>query len=178
MQVKNDFPSFILRSRVHPDPNRLFDHADALISNHQDETDLRRAVSAAYYGVFHFTLRALADWIVGSANRSTDRYALVYRSVDHKVLRALCDKFRGATLNADIQPYEPTGGFGPLGNFARALLNLFELRILADYNPVRPLSHTDALGAVSSARPAVANFQAATPAQREAFLTLLAFRAR
>ena len=163
---------------MHPDPNRLFDHADALINNHQDETDLRRAVSAAYYGVFHIALGALADWIVGPANRSIDRYALVYRSVDHKVLRALCDQFRGATLNADIRPYEPTGGFGPIGDFARAVLNLYELRILADYNPTRPLSHTDALGAVSSARPAVANFQAATPEQREAFLTLLAFRRR
>jgi hypothetical protein len=163
---------------VHPDPDRLFDQADALINNHQDETDLRRAVSAAYYGVFHFTLSALADWIVGSANRSTERYVLVYRSVDHKVLRALCDQFRGATLNAAIQPFEPTGGFGPIGDFARAVLNLFELRILADYNPARQLSHTDALGAVSSARPAVANFQAATQKQQEAFLTLLAFRPR
>jgi hypothetical protein len=163
---------------VHPDPNRLFDHADALINNNQDETDLRRAVSAAYYGVFHFTLGALADWIVGPDNRSPDQYALVYRSVDHKVLRALCDQFRGATLNATIKPYEPAGGFGPIGDFARAVLNLYELRILADYNPTHALSHTDALGAVSSARPAVANFQAAMPEQRKAFLTLLAFRAR
>jgi hypothetical protein len=120
----------------------------------------------------------LADWIVGPANRSTDRYVLVYRSVDHKVLRALCDQFRGATLNAAIQPFGPTGGFGPIGDFARAVLNLFELRILADYNPARQLSPTDALGAVSRARPAVANFQAATPEQREAFLTLLAFKPR
>jgi hypothetical protein len=97
---------------VHPDPDRLFDQADALISNHQDETDLRRAVSAAYYGVFHFTLRALADWIVGQANRSTNRYGLVYRSVDHKVLRALCDQFRGANLNAAIQPFDARAARG------------------------------------------------------------------
>src|SRR5215468_2472639 len=111
MRARSAFLSFILRSSVHPDPDRLFDQADALINNHQNETDLRRAVSAGYYGVFHFTLSALADWVVGSANRSTERYVLVYRSVDHKVLRALCDQFRGATLNADIQPFEPTDGF-------------------------------------------------------------------
>jgi hypothetical protein len=163
---------------VHPDPDRLFDQADSLINNHTDETDLRRAVSAAYYGVFHFTLRALADWIVGPANRSTNRYVLVYRSVDHKVLRALCDQFRGSTVNAVIVPFEPVGGFGPVKDFARAVLNLYEQRILADYDPARPLSHADAFGAVSSARPAVAKFQAATPGQREGFLTLLAFRPR
>jgi hypothetical protein len=163
---------------VHPDPDRLFEQADALINNHNDETDLRRAVSAAYYGVFHFTLRALADWIIGSANRSTARYGLVYRSVDHKVLRTLCDQIRGSKVNPIILPFEPVGGFGLVKNFARDVLNLYEQRILADYDPARPLGHPDALGAVSIARPAVADFQAATPEQREAFLTLLAFRPR
>jgi hypothetical protein len=163
---------------VHPDPNRLFDQADALINNHQDETDLRRAVSTAYYGLFHFTLRSLADWIIGSANRSTPRYGWVYRSVDHKALRTLCGQLRGSAVNAAILPLEPDGGFGPVKDFALVVLNLYELRIKADYDPVHPLSHADALGAVSSARPAVANFLAGTPEQREAFLTLLAFKAR
>jgi hypothetical protein len=46
---------------VHPDPDRLFKQADTLINSHKDETDLRRAMSAAYYGVFHFMVRAAAD---------------------------------------------------------------------------------------------------------------------
>jgi hypothetical protein len=163
---------------LHPDPDRLFDQADALINNHKDATGLRRALSTAYYGVFHFTLRALADWIVGVTYRSAARYVLVYRSVDHKVLRALCDQFRGVKLNAAIQPYEPAGGFGPVGNFARSVLNLFEQRISADYDPAHVFDPVKVSGIVSSARPAVKNFQAATPDQREAFLTLLAFRAR
>src|SRR5215813_1504718 len=112
MRARSAFLSFILRSSMHPDPERLFDQADALINNHQDETDLRRAVSAAYYGVFHFTLRALADWIIHPANRSTARYGLVYRSVDHKVFRTLCDQIRGSTVNAIILPFQPVGGFG------------------------------------------------------------------
>jgi hypothetical protein len=163
---------------VHPDPDRLFDQADALINNHKDETDLRRAISTAYYGVFHFTLRALADWIVGATYRSAARYVLVYRSVDHKVLRTLCDQFRGVKLNASIQPYEPAGGFGPAENFARTVLVLFEQRIAADYDPAYSFDPVSVSGTVSSARPAARNFQAATLEQREAFLTLLAFRAR
>jgi hypothetical protein len=66
MRARNASSWFILRSRVHPDTDRLLDQADALINNHTDETDLRRAVSAAYCGMC----------------------LVVYRSVDHKVLRA------------------------------------------------------------------------------------------
>jgi hypothetical protein len=163
---------------VHPDPDSLFDQADALVHSHKNETDLRRAISTAYYGVFHFTLRALADWIVGATHRSAARYVLVYRSVDHKVLKVLCDQFRGAKLNAGVQPYEPAGGFGPIESFARAVLNLFENRISADYDPAYAFDPAEVSNIVSSARPAVRDFQAATPEQREAFLTLLAFRAR
>jgi hypothetical protein len=166
------------KRKVHPDPDRLFDQADALVNNYQDETDLRRAISTAYYGVFHFTLRALADWIVGAAHRSAALYVLVYRSVDHKILRALCDQFRGFRLNAAIQPYEPAGGFEAVESFARSVLYLFEQRISADYDPAHLFDPTEVSGTVSSARAAARNFQAATPEQREAFLTLLAFRAR
>ncbi len=163
---------------MHPDPDSLFDQADVLVNNHKDETDLRRAISTAYYGVFHFTLRALADWIVGATHRSAARYVLVYRSVDHKILRALCDQFRGAKRNAVIQPYEPAGGFGPIESFARAVLYLFEQRISADYDPAHSFNVADVSSTVSGARTAARDFQAATPEQREAFLTLLAFRSR
>jgi len=61
---------------VHPDPDRLFEQADALITGYKDETDLRRAISTAYYGVFHFILRYVADRIAGPGNRSTDLYNL------------------------------------------------------------------------------------------------------
>lgn len=166
---------------MHLDPDRLLDQADALINNHTDETDLRRAVSAAYYGVFHRVLKALADWIVGSGNRSTERYVLVYRSVDHKVLKALCDQIRTirkAKAEATARRCEPPGGFGTIEGFAVEVLNLHELRELADYHPAHPFNPADTLGAVSSARSAVANFDKATPEQREAFLTGLVFKSR
>ena len=55
MLVRSVFLLFSLGKRVvHPDPDRLFEQADTLINSHKDETDLRRAMSAAYYGVFHF----------------------------------------------------------------------------------------------------------------------------
>jgi len=60
---------------VHPDPERLFEQADALINGYKNETDLRRAISTAYYGVFHFVLRHVADTVAGVGNRSTNLYS-------------------------------------------------------------------------------------------------------
>jgi hypothetical protein len=54
------------------DPEHLFEQADRLViplpsEQEPRETDLRRAVSIAYYGVFHFTMTAAVDmFVVGS----------------------------------------------------------------------------------------------------------------
>jgi len=163
---------------VHPDPDRLLEQADTLINNHKDETDLRRAMSAAYYGVFHFILRAAADLVCGAANRSTARYNLVYCGVDHGRLKTLCDQFRGAKPNDKIKPYLPAGDFAPVADFARLTLNLQWQRNLADYDTMYNLDTAGAQVAVSDARDAVKHFQAASVEQREAFLTLLLFKPR
>ena len=45
------------------------------------QADLRRAISAAYYGVFHAVATEAADEFVGRTQRDSARYALVYRSI-------------------------------------------------------------------------------------------------
>ena len=88
-------------------------------------TDLRRAISNAYYGLFHFAITAAADMVLGAANQATARYALVYRSVDHAHLRNLCDQVRAT--NPQKVALVPVGGFGSIADFARITLNLYEL---------------------------------------------------
>jgi hypothetical protein len=116
------------------------------------QTDLRRAISAAYYGLFHFTLTAAADMILGSSDRGSARYALVYRTVDHSRLRALCTQLQGT--HPKNLPFEPLGGFGSVADFARIAGNLQELRNLADYDPSQDITPDDARVAVSDARQA------------------------
>jgi len=120
---------------VHPDPERLFEQADELIDGYKNETDLRRAISTAYYGVFHFILRHVADTIAGTGNRSTNLYGMVYRSVEHKPLRDLC-----ATLGSKVKSYAPMGGFGPVIAFAGLVQQLYEQRILAQLSQLGPLN--------------------------------------
>ena len=159
-------------------PDHLFEQADKLAvpprAGPPRQVDLRRAISAAYYGLFHFCLTAAADEFVGVTQRATSRYALVYRSIDHKTLRDLCLEAKKPTPAAKFAPYFPTGGFGlNIQTFSTAAIELQEKRHLADYSPQPRFRTSDAKLAIGTARSAVRRFQAASAEHRKAFLTLL-----
>jgi hypothetical protein len=151
----------------------LFKQADALVAQGR-QADLRRAISAAYYGLFHFVLTEAADMVVGNADQSSARYSLVYRSVDHKRLLQLSAQL----TNPQNLPLVPPGGLGAVADFARIAGNLHELRNRADYDPSAEYTADEAMTAISNAREAVTWFQQGTREQQQAFLTLLLFRPR
>jgi uncharacterized protein (UPF0332 family) len=165
---------------VHPDPERLLEQAEVLITNRNDETDLRRAVSAAYYALFHYALRAAADLTIGAPNRGTPRYSLAYCSVDHVRLKTLRDQLRGAIPQDVILPYAPPppAYFGKIVAFVRLAVNLQQERHYADYHPTAPFDDARAKQAIADARIAIKAFEGATPEERDAFLTLLLFKPR
>jgi hypothetical protein len=164
-------------------PNHLLEQADKLIAGQgagaPRQADLRRAISAAYYAVFHVTLGGLADLFVGFTNRPSSRYALVYRSVDHVRLRMLCDVVRRSNLPDKYKPYVPTSGIGPnLRTFASAVIHLQQKRHLADYDTLFRANSSDANVIVNDARAALIEFKDADAVCREAFLTLLLIEPR
>jgi hypothetical protein len=168
---------------ANPNPEHLFEQAERLIRPAYTRTprqvDLRRAVSSAYYGVFHATLSAAADEFVGVTRRTTSRYALIYRSVEHKDLRHLCLEMARAVPSPRYTRHAPPAGFGDdIRAFAKALLELQEKRYAADYDPAVRLRTADAILAVETAREALERFRRASPARRKAFLTLLLFQPR
>lgn len=164
-------------------PEHLFEQADKLIApppaGPPRQVDVRRAISSAHYGVFHATLTAAADQFVGVTHRATSQYGLVYRSVDHKWLRILCEEVKKQTLPSRFAPYAPADGFGPhIIAFAAAALELQEKRHNADYDPLIRVKTSDAQLAIQTARAALQRFNEATAAEREAFLSLLLFSPR
>jgi hypothetical protein len=120
-------------------PEHLLDQADRLITppggGAPRQADLRRAISNAYYAVFHAVIAQTADYIVGKTNRASTRYELVYRSINHKSLRKLCNVVKNPPLPANYSRYSPKGGFGSdLTALATAVIDLQEKRHLADYD--------------------------------------------
>jgi hypothetical protein len=164
-------------------PEHLFEQADKLIfpptAGPPRQVDIRRAISAAYYGIFHATIAAAADQFIGVTKRSMSQYGLVYRSIDHGVLRTLCEEVKKPILPAKYAPYAPKGGFGAnIGAFAVAVLELQQKRHAADYDPAIRVRTSDASLAIRTATAALARFNGAEVAEREAFLTLLVFPPR
>jgi hypothetical protein len=161
---------------VPPDPSELLLRADVSARNPTaTQVDLRRAISDAYYAVFHSCLIAAADMICGAASRTSDRYRLVYRSVDHGTLAKLCKQ---VSQTNPVVAIKPSAGFGQIADFARVAGSLQGQRHLADYDPSPTFTGVEALIAISDARQAICWFTSSTNEQKEAFLWMLLFRQR
>ena len=163
-------------------PDHLFEQAEELIApppaGPPRQVDLRRAISAAYYGVFHYIITAAADEFVG-VTKNTKRYALVYRSVNHRGLRDLCYEAKKPQPSARYSNYAPSNGFGPnIQAFASPFVELQEKRHSADYDPSKRMKTSDAALAISTARSAIRRFERASEPRRKAFLALLLFPPR
>lgn len=159
-------------------PDHLLDQAERLLTptrpGFRRQADLKRAISTAYYALFHSVLRAVADEFVGAKQRNTARYALVYRSIEHRVLRELAVEARKQQASNRYAPYVPEGGFEPgLVEFSKAAKELREKRHAADYDPLARFSASDAEKAIATARDAMRLFRGAGEEQRKMYLALL-----
>jgi hypothetical protein len=164
-------------------PDHLLEQAEKLIrppsTGPLRQADIRRAVSAAYYSVFHTVLGAAADMVVGRAQRVTEQYSVVYRSVDHRGFRELCNLVQRVPLPARYRPHRPDGGFGPdLRPFAKAAADLQDHRHAADYDPRPSFRAADGVLAITLARTALRHWTAAPREERTTFLLLLLFPPR
>lgn len=164
-------------------PDHLLEQADRLLApsggGAPRQVDLRRAISNAYYAVFHAVVTEAADDLVGKSHRHTPRYALVYRSVAHRSLAELCKDIAKTKLPGKYSIHEPAGGFGPdLQSFAATVIQLQEKRHEADYDPLVRVRRSDAALAIATGREALVLFRRANVARRRAFLSLVMFSPR
>jgi hypothetical protein len=163
-------------------PNHLFEQANKLITiqvGPPRQVDIRRAISSAYYAMFHATITAAVDQFIGVTNRDESRYGLVYRSVNHAWFRDLCKEVQKATLSNKFKPYAPSNGFDPnITAFAKAVVELQEKRHAADYDVMIRMNKSDAILAISTAKAALRRFNRANKAGRVAYLSILLFQPR
>src|ERR1700729_19716 len=115
---------------------------------------LRRAVSTAYYAVFHALLWKIAATFV--PQHLWKSRILFFRSLDHSRTKERCKRIgRHPLPDAEKEFFEHDGFCEELRAFANTFVLLQELRHKADYDPGMKFSKSEAQEAVARAERAV-----------------------
>ena len=130
------------------------------------QVDLCRAVSAAYYALFHELCEVCADTLIGTKESGTEAWRLAYRAVDHRTAKDRCK----ARLPLDLPM--------SIASFAATFVILQEERHRSDYDPRTRFSRSEALSLVETARRGVRTLQISDLRSRRAFAAHILFRPR
>ncbi len=124
------------------------------------QANLRRAVSSAYYALFHRLIEAAAGLFV---KEDFSRFALIARSFDHGRMKKACTEFKKNSLPESLRlPSVPYQTPSDLLIVAEAFVKLQELRHQADYNLDRLFSRPEARRLVQECRAAFASWKNAS----------------
>jgi hypothetical protein len=137
--------------------SRLLDAADTLLREGRRSTAFRRrAVSTAYYAVFHALAKLCADYVTRSARRGTEEYSRVYRSLEHGPLKSAFGQ-------------SPLKDSRKLSDIGAVVVRLQAERHRADYLPpiVGVFSRDAAQELVDQAREAVAELEQLKPQNKD-----------
>jgi len=133
---------------------------------------LRRAVSTAYYALFHALCGHAAGTFV--AQNVPKARTLFYRSLEHGKCKERCKKLGQNPLQTKEKAFFARGAFGaPLRTVANSFVELQEWRHNCDYDPDYKIAKVEALQAVDEARNAIAELKAANAVERSQFLAYL-----
>lgn len=155
------------------DPDQLLEHAHrqlAITGGAPRKVDLRRAVSSAYYSVFHELCQQAANAFAGNSRA----WAVFYRSLSHGDVRKRCED-----LGRDPLPDKLIRLFGrkafdaELQKFAGALVELQISRHSCDYDPDFKIVKSDAEQALDAAAQALQAIRDAGAGQRLEFLSYI-----
>jgi uncharacterized protein (UPF0332 family) len=135
---------------------------------------LRRAISTAYYALFHRLVAGATDLLIGQNARNSKRYLVVYRSFEHRRMADTCRQVLNGSLRTESNVLFDAG----IQGCAAAFVELQENRHEADYDPSLKIALSDAKTAVAKAQSAIAMLNGSPDAERFLFLTLLQFKNR
>lgn len=134
------------------------------------QASLKRAVSTAYYAVFHALAHECIVQTIGwrfSSDRYWETITPLYRALDHGAAKALCNRLLGdRDRPADLK------------EFARTFVELQAERIRADYDPKPSFTRTNANVSLANAETAISLFRAFSPEIRREISVQLITRQR
>ena len=130
---------------------------------------LRRAVSAAYYAMFHALCQSNADTLVGQSppGPHTDLWVETYRALQHRTAKNRLASYIQLTQDAAVR------------NFGQIFGNMQQQRISADYDPRAKFARSQVITFIGRSEAAIYAFcDAPSPTRRRLAIFLLVPRGR
>ena len=133
------------------------------------QAELRRAVSAAYYAMFHTLALCGANTLVGAAraSRSQPEWLQVYRALEHGYARNQCNNQTAISRFSSI-----------IQEFGALFVRMQMQRQTADYNPNTSFSRARVMRLIDETARVIAEFENADARERRAFAVFVLFRLR
>ena len=143
--------------------DRWLELAEFLVKTHPRSSAMRRrAVSSAYYALFHAVAKVCTDEIAAAVGRASAEYDLVYRSLSHEAVRRA---FKEGPLAANKR----------LSGIGESFAQLQTERIKADYMPpvLDVIAPSKAEELVAEAKRALAELEALSDGDRQMLVVRL-----
>jgi hypothetical protein len=166
-----------------PDPSALLAVARLLLSAEpatpNSDAHLRRAVSTAYYALFHKVLRSGAERFMGPGAQQTPGYGLLYRSYNHGRMKSIYETLNVPVLSKTLQQQLGRSAVSEARrDFAGLFAALQAQRHVADYDPSAVFEFADSKDLVETAEVAISAFDRTLPDKKADVLALMLANAR
>ncbi len=128
------------------------------------QANLRRAVSSAYYGVFHYLIHEACCVQIGTQHAQAPYRNALGRGFAHAIMKDACTSFGGGTLKDAVTKGLPRAADNtypipkPIQDLASTFVELQEKRNLADYDRSERFNRSDVLTLIEQAKNHVAKF--------------------
>lgn len=133
-----------MSDRYHRDLLAQASHLAGKEPRRPKQASLRRAVSAAYYALFHFLIDQTSRSLVGTSHQRRNLRYVVARAFSHATMKSASKTFAGGNLPAGLT--ETLGGVSvssELRTIAEVFVTLQTERHRADYDLARPFSRQE-----------------------------------
>ena len=128
------------------------------------QANLRRAVSAAYYSLFHFLVEEVCRGVMGTQHTERGYRQSLARAFVHSTMKDACKSFAGGQLPKSVErplPKSTGGGYvvsKPIQNIAAIFVDLQEERHLADYDLSKQFKRSDVLALIEQTAAYISTF--------------------
>jgi uncharacterized protein (UPF0332 family) len=118
------------------------------------QASLRRAISAAYYAMFHLLVDETCRVQIGALHNQAPFRQVLGRAFTHGAMKDACKSFGGGTLRKEVAKGLPVGFTipGEIRELAATFVDLQRKRHLADYDLTERFKRKDVLALIAEVR--------------------------